>query len=242
MSYINTLIKVFKVFLPDPYFFDQSMPGQDIAKIGNKNVLIILKNGQTSIRKYCKDNDLTILPIDCDYTDDSKYIVDVFFRNPISRYYSALKTLKEGHPTIYDNIPLPHTVDYAYGMNMFGDPHTYPQYWYIFYVYVLCWCSDNLYFRLNDFNSIGNLVGNVHENKKNHIAYRKLSKMEMDLVKKRYYIDIKIYQNLLNKTVSYNDLISYFSSWIDGESDNSVNKRPRWSTYIKKHHPKNFKE
>lgn len=242
------------MFIHDPYFFSGGT-NAEVAKINNKNVLIILKNGQTSIKKYCNENNHKLVALRDDFHANEPYIVDVYFRDPVRRYLSALTTVKELNREIYDHVPMPHTRDYfSIEKAMFVDPHTYPQYWWLIHAYVMSFSSDNLYFKFNDFTKIGELVGDTHENqtrfknqfgrrvKTNKPVYQSLNKTEMDAVDRRYYFDIKIYENLIGKTLNYNELMSCFAEWIDIEPQSSRKGWPRWAEFIKKHHPKNFKE
>ena len=248
------------MFIGDPYFFAGGPPGE-IAKINGKNVAIILKNGQTSIRKFCEKNNHNIRLIRNDFADwqesnkDEPYVVDVYIRDPVRRYLSALTTIKNLHDDVYGNITLPHTYPFfGEEKHMFVDPHIFPQYWTIVHSYIMCWSNDNIHFRLNDFNSIGELVGNVHENqtvftnrstrrvKEFKPVYQPLNKAELDTVERRYYFDIKIHENLLGKTLNYKELMTYFANWVNTESPESRKGWPRWAKFIEKHHPKNFEE
>lgn len=242
------------MFVHDPYFFAGGT-NAEIAKIGDKNILVMLKNGQTSIKKYCDENNHKLVALRDDFQEGKPYVVDVYFRDPIRRYFSALTTVKETNHEIYDRMPLPHSYEYTSDeKKMFLDPHTYPQYWYLVHSYVMTWCSDNLYFRFNDFIKIGEVVGDIHENqtknknqfgrrvKTNKPVYQSLNKTEMDAIDRRYYFDINIYKNLIGQTLNYNELMDHFSNWINSEPQESRKGWPRWAKFISKHNPKNFKE
>lgn len=216
---------MFDVFLFNGY-------SSSICKIGDKNVAMILKNGTKSLEKFCRINGHTItsVKVDPDLDVENKdYIIDVYFRDPVDRYFSALNTVKD----IYK---LPNTVrtldevsKAENGNGFWFDNHFFPQYWFMISAYIESWNSDRVFFRFHDFNNIGEILGKVKEN----VGINKdlKSAANRHIVKQRYVYDAAIYHQLLGETLNYPELLDFFSKVTDGF--------PRVADYVAKTSPVN---
>lgn len=201
-----------KYIMIDIFFINQSY-GSKIYKINNQNILRILKNGTTSLEQYCRTNSCEITTVRDDFNPDQDYYVDVYFRNPIERYFSAKETVKNMYK--FSNSSLPPMLDEDEDVEdltprgFFLDSHFYPQYWSLLWAYVESYCSNRVFFRLHPFEDIDKVLNGLNLNKNNIQDHG--GAINRKILKEKYIYDLEIYNHLLGKTLNYEELWDFLS-------------------------------
>jgi hypothetical protein len=212
----------------DSFFFNSN--SAPICKIGDKNIAMILKNGTSSLKKLAGDNgyEITSVRADFDMGRTEDYFIDVYIRNPVDRYFSALDTVNRMYKLPVDT-PTMDQVEVDQQRNgFFIDTHFYPQYWYMIAAYIQSSNSDNLYFRFHDFADIGQILSTVKENANPDKDLKSASNRQ--IIKRRYIYDLAIFHQLTGKTLNYPELLEFYSHTVRGH--------PRLAEYILKTSPK----
>ena len=215
------------------------MPAAEIYKLNGKNILKIYKNGSSTLRDLCKSS-----PESCNHTEleldfekfdnksiDGKYFLDVYLRNPVDRYFSAVGTAKE----IYGKDI--HTLDMnpmaTINNGFFFDIHFFPQYWFIQQAYVDFGSNDKLYFRFHDLADLSKVTGSKKSNVTPDAKKIKHSAGTRFTVKSCYVFDYILYQLCIGRTMNYTDLIKVYSEGLDSRYAGKLRH------YIEKTSPEN---
>jgi hypothetical protein len=235
--------------LVDPWFFDRV--GNNVVEINGELYSMILKNGTTSIENVVGDRGFGLKQwweenVGSSISDepDEPVVVNIIWRDPLDRYFSALRTTKvitEAAGTNLDcqtmdrverNSPYNNTGWYL-------DPHMFPQYWYVIQAYILCNCSDKLYFRFIPIDNLDDILGVETRENVSPPDDKKSSATERKIIKERYTIDMRIWHHALHKTLNYNEFMDLIVA-------HGGDKMPRYTQYYEKTHPRhnveNYKE
>lgn len=239
-------MRINKAMFADPYFFPYI--SSNIARIGNANVSLMLKNASTSIKKLCDKHGYGygLGCVSDFFPRDDDFVVDVYFRNPVDRYFSALQTVLSIHSFKEQDVPLLHTVidkwDHHHPQSILMDPHFQPQYWYLNSLYVRSRCSNRLYFRFHDFVDISAVLGDINLNQSG-ADKTQYSAAHRTTIKHRYFYDCAIYNHFVGKTVNYEELTDQLSEILLGNQNSLIiPDKPLYAHYISKSNPKNSRE
>ena len=225
----------------DPFFLPHVV-ASNIYTIDNRHISVILKNGSSTLHQYAKENDILISDIRklFEPVSDKKVVIDVVIRDPIERYFSALNTVTKIY-NLDKTVPTPEKVErHAQNAGLFLDNHYYPQYTFLTSAFVQSWCSNNLYFRFIDMSELNELVGDIHINATLLSEKYKPDVVEKNIIKQRYYFDMKIYGHLMGQTLNYIELLDFFQKFMDIEYTSGTGLHmPRWMYYLNMINPKN---
>lgn len=189
--------------------------GAHVFDIDGTYVAKILKNGTRSLHAYCNEHGYKVKDVAYDIPDCRS--IDVYMRNPTDRYLSGLATVKRITNHIEDlNYPCsipgrisPRHVDFE-GSGFYFDMHQYPQYWYFLQAYVDLDCTNDLMFNVYDISQLGErVVGDIHLHKmtEHPSQFQECTEEERERIETKYWIDNRIYQECMGKTVSMLDIL-----------------------------------
>lgn len=218
------------------------MPAAEIYKVNGKNILKIYKNGSSTLRDLCSSSPDTCkhrdLELDFDEFDnksiDGKYFLDVYLRDPVDRYFSAVGTVKEIYGNNIHTLDMnPMTSVKTVNNGFFFDIHFFPQYWFIQQAYVDFGSNDKLYFRFHDLNELNKITGNKRSNVTPESKKVKHSASSRFIVRSSYVFDYILYQLCIGKTMNYTDLIKVYGEGLDSRFAGKLKH------YIEKTNPEN---
>jgi|SaaInl5LU_22_DNA_1037371.scaffolds.fasta_scaffold05147_4 hypothetical protein len=203
----------------DPWFFDRV--DNNIVDIDGKYYSMILKNGTTSVESKLGDRGVPLRDTWYEkYGNENRleepFVVNVILRDPVARYFSALDTVKKitGH---YDT-GMGKTMDTQERMTSSGnagwylDPHMFPQYWWLVNAYISTNCSPDLHFRFVSIDELDKILGNITRKNTSPRSYVKTSTAsQRSIIKQRYNIDLQTWNNMLNKTMNYEQWVEEIS-------------------------------
>ena len=221
----------------DPFLF--RMPAAEIYKVNGKNILKIYKNGSSTLRDLCDASPKTCIhrDLELDFEEfdtkdlNKKYFLDVYLRNPVDRYFSAISTVKEIYGKeikTLDTNPLTTTNN-----GFFFDVHFYPQYWFIQQAYVDFGSNDKLYFRFHDLADLDKITGSKRSNVTPESKKIKHSAGTRFIVKSSYVFDYILYQLCIGRTINYTELIKVYGEGLDSRYAGKLKH------YIEKTSPEN---
>ena len=225
----------------DPFFLPHVVAA-NIYTIGNRHISVMLKNGSSTLHQYAKENNIPIHDVKelFEPVGDKKIVIDVIIRDPVDRYFSALDTVTDIYK-LDKTIPTPEKVDFlASNSGIFLDNHYYPQYTFLISSFVQSWCSNNLYFRFIDMSELKELVGDIHSNSRPLSKKYKPNVVEKNIIKQKYYFDMKIYGHLMGQTLNYIELLDFFQEFMEKKYAGQPKLHlPRWIHYLNQISPKN---
>ena len=181
----------------DPWFFDRV--DNNIVNIDGKFYSMILKNGTTSIEAKHGDRGVALRDVWLSRYDhasriDKPFVVNVILRDPVSRYFSALDTVKK--ITEHYNTGLGKTMDLQERLTSSGnagwylDPHMFPQYWWLVNAYISTNCSPDLHFHFIPISDLDEILGNTKRKNISKQSYLKTSSAsQRSIIKQRYNIE-----------------------------------------------------
>lgn len=229
----------------DPWFFDRV--DNNIVNIDGKFYSMILKNGTTSIESVLGDRGVALRDIwlsRYDYASriDKPFVVNVILRDPVARYFSALDTVKK--ITEHHNTGLGKTMDLQERMTSSGnagwylDPHMFPQYWWLVNAYISTNCSPDLHFRFISIDDLDEILGNTKRKNTSKQSYLKTSSAsQRSIIKQRYNIDLQTWNNMLYKTMNYEQWVEEIGINIKTYFNDIKQTFPRYQHYYNQTNP-----
>jgi len=229
----------------DPWFFDRV--DNNIIEIDNQFYTMILKNGTTSIEAKLGDRGYPLRDYWLkNYGHASKLkkplVVNVIFRDPVSRYFSALGTAKK--ITNYYGTGMGKTMDRQERATSHGnagwylDPHMFPQYWWLVNAYISTNCSPDLHFRFVPIEELDSILGNSARKNTSEESYIKTSgASQRSIIKQRYSIDLQIWNNMMYKTMNYEQFIEEICFNIKTYFNDIKQTFPRYQRYYDQTNP-----
>lgn len=231
----------------DPWFWD--IVFDQVVEIDNEYYSMILKNGTSSIENYVGHRGISLKQIWMEKFGDSPnsepdepFTINVIWRDPVSRYFSALRTVQvinekyniTANRTM-DQVPRKGPTTDSYGWYM--DPHMHPQYWYLVNTFIYCNCSEKLRFKFMSINDLDKIIGKERKNASSEKPNTSAS--QRTIIKERYTIDLITNNYMIGETFN-------FPEWMEFLCDNLTkyynnNKRINYPRYKNFYHLTNPK-
>ena len=229
----------------DPWFFDRV--DNNIVDIDGKFYSMILKNGTTTIESKLGNRGVALRDIWLDkYEHASRlkepFVVNVILRDPVVRYFSALnttKTITEHYGTgMGKTMDLQERITSSSNAGWYLDPHMFPQYWWLINAYISTNCSADLHFRFIPIEDLDKILGSTKRKNTSSKSYLKTSSAsQRSIIKQRYNIDLQTWNNMLYKTMNYEQWVEEISVNIRTYFNDIKQTFPRYQRYYNQTNP-----
>lgn len=176
-----------------------------IANIGSISIFPIFKNGSSSIKKFCRENNHKV--IDIEQVDKLDELL-VFIRNPEERFESGIRTVV--YNTLRNNPDLDAaTVGFMLQKYLFLDVHFIPQFHWL--LNLSRFIGKNVKLKLLPMEALDKFVHNTH----NEIPKNIHIKIDTGNFQNLYLQLDTILFNQIGNTLTFNEILSLIKNDTD---------------------------